>query len=299
MGAGLLFHFFAVECRCLYFLYISVMFQIVLGTRSIFLSLRSTANGNQWCMQNECMKTMTETMQCVNQGIFEAMRSTDLSYENPQICVKFHGDNVLFGFVLVPTLLLSTLLAISLIELFRNGLHKFTALKYLAFTSYMHSLTISRVVIALGAVYLVCLIFSIPTMILIVIPRSVLDGVDTTRWALLETTLKACLPAYVAILVSTYGLVTGKTYALKFSFSDIGQDFEIRRTWMQLLTQTNPECRQSLERALLQASFGNKKPLEDLLMDPTCLPDFTKHMKECCPDPATKEWLPVRDTDSS
>lgn len=275
VSAGVLFHFYAVECRALYLIYGSVIFQVLEGTRSIFASTRH----GHWCTQPECVKTLTATNQCITQGVLEAMLSTDTSYENPHLCIEFHHTNILFPFFVVPTVLLLTVLLVSGIELFRQDVQKFTDSKYLTFTTnYVHEHVIVRVVVVIGLCYLGCLISSVPLECLYLLPQSIVDSAGQTRYGLLVDTMMDCIPSYIAILASSYNILTQRKHIA--IFTSLNQNIEIKRTSFQLLIQTNFECLRLLEQAVLRANFGEKEPLQKLLADPTELDAFVEKFSQ-------------------
>lgn len=279
---GIFLHLFVVELRCLWLFYISSRIFVNRGTSTLFLYLRST-NVKQWCAAEECHASLRSLSSCISQGVSLAAWSTDRNFEKAELCIVFHGDNLL-GYVNLSFVeILATIVLIICWKLVAYDVSSFTSGRYLVFTTqFLRKETLMQVMIKIAFLWMIALTLMIPFAILFQIPDNVIDKVDEDRYSLLAHMAVELAPNYATVFLVLWHLKDNSNPSVNVTYL-LTSGIEFKRSWLDLFTQTNRACISNIEHAMIKAKYGDAEELSNMLIDadPRAIEQI---LNECSPN---------------
>lgn len=271
---GVVFHFFFVELRPLYFFYFSC--RALLISQTVYaMSLFRDPVVETWCQNPHCLESLGATITCLTRGVRRAMWSFDLQYEHPEYCTKFYNDNVC-GYLHMTLLVIGFVGLIGIVREFCKvdlKLFQFTSGEYLHFSKRIMSNSFVLACLFMIQVYTTCLLVMMLLLPVTVLRTRIQERYDDL-WHFYEKWLQSAALPWFAVALSAYFLLFTDRTALDFGTTECLADVTFKRSWLDLVHQTNSELAARLERNVLRENITGEFTFSNILEDPTVQAEY-------------------------
>lgn len=207
------------------------------------------------------------------------MWSFNTSYENPGLCTKFLGDNIL-GYIHVPGLIFMAVLLLGIgHRLLASDMVAFTTGHYIAFTSALLHSPLVKVAGKCLFAYLACLVLGAVLVPFVVITHKYVERTGETRHQIFIQWMGDMLLSWLLVPLSAYFLLSADVHVFN-SRSVVFKSLEFRRSWFDLMVETNASFARKFDQALLQAHYGDTAQLENILVGSV---ELSEVLSKCAP----------------
>mmetsp|Transcript_67105 Transcript_67105/g.119414 ORF Transcript_67105/g.119414 Transcript_67105/m.119414 type:complete len:363 (+) Transcript_67105:53-1141(+) len=262
---GAVFHFWFVEMQPVYCFYVSCL--ALMNSQAVYMmTLLRDSDETEWCKEPSCLNSMGDTLSCLRKGVWQAMFSFDLNYENEALCTKFHSDNIL-GYLHATLCLFGGLGIMGIVYRFCTvGVKSFKSGKYLHFSKSIMLNPFVRWSLFFIAFYSASLLSVVLILPLTILRKQFDQRFHGDYWNLYQKWLAAGIFPWFAVLISSYYLLFTDVTALKHEQGKFLEGITFKRSWYNLFMQTNSDMVNKLERRILAAKIsGNNQTLQEIM----------------------------------